>query len=144
VEIWDVLDAEGNRTGRQAERGQSLHAGEFHLVVDVWIRNRNGKYLISKRAPGKTYAGLWETTGGCTIAGGESLVAALREAKEEVGIVLTPASGKIIQRGFGAHSQFPSILEVWLFDEAIPDVDPICQAEEVSEAKWEAKAEIPA
>lgn len=142
MEIWDVLDADGSRTGRMVERGQPLLPGEFHLVVDIWIRNRNGKYLISKRAPGKSYPGMWETTGGCAVTGEASLAAALREVKEEVGLDLTPTAGKIIHRTLGTRSQFPSYLEIWLFLEDIPDVEPRCQVEEVSEAKWASKSEI--
>jgi 8-oxo-dGTP diphosphatase len=144
MEIWDVLDREGARTGRTVARGQPLLPGEFHLVVDIWVRNRNGKYLISKRAPGKSYPGMWETTGGCAIAGEDSLTAALREVKEEVGLALTPTAGRIIHRTHGKRSLFPSVLEIWLFDEDIPDVEPRCQAEEVSEAKWADKNEIAA
>jgi 8-oxo-dGTP diphosphatase len=142
MEIWDVLDAGGNRTGRKVERGEPLLPGEFHLVVDIWVRNRNGKYLISKRAQGKSYPGMWETTGGCALAGEKSLTAALREVKEEVGLDLTPTAGRIIHRTLGTRSQFPSFLEIWLFEENVFDVEPRCQAEEVSEAKWAAKSEI--
>ena len=76
------------------------------------------------------------------MAGEDSLTAAMREVKEEVGLDLTRAAGKIIHREAGQPPHFSSFLEVWLFDEAIPHVEPRCQAEEVSEAKWATKNEI--
>jgi 8-oxo-dGTP diphosphatase len=142
MEVWDVRDINGVKTGKTVERGSRLGAGEFHLVVDVWVRNLNGRYLISKRSPNKPRPNMWETTGGSAIAGEESLDAAIREVKEEVGVELTAASGKRIRREVFSNPFSSYFLDTWVFEESILDVEPICQVEEVSEAKWAEKAEI--
>jgi len=116
--------------------------GDYHLVVDVWIRNRNGKYLISKRAPNKPLPNIWETTSGSAITGDDSLAAAIREAKEEVGVNLDRSRGRVILRQVRPGAGSSTILDVWLFDEKIGDVEPTCQVDEVSEARWATKAEI--
>ncbi len=83
------MDENGTPTGRTVERGQRLNAGEYHLVVDSWIVDKDGGILITKRSPEKTYAGLWEPTTGCAIAGESSIDAIKRETREEVGIELS-------------------------------------------------------
>lgn len=62
-EMWDIVDQNGNKTGRLHERGRPMQKGEYPLSVSVWILNRQGEFLISKRAPAKTAPGMWETTG---------------------------------------------------------------------------------
>ena len=84
MELWDILDKEGNPTGRRHKRGTTLGKDEYHLTVYVWIRNDKGEYLISKRAPNKTSSNLWECTGGNAIAGQDSLTTALKEVKKRV------------------------------------------------------------
>ena len=49
IELWDILDENGNITGRLHERGKPMVEGDYHLVVHVWIMNHKGEFLISKR-----------------------------------------------------------------------------------------------
>ena len=37
MELWDVLDGQGNKTDKIVERGTELEQGEYRLLVDVWI-----------------------------------------------------------------------------------------------------------
>jgi 8-oxo-dGTP diphosphatase len=83
IEFWDILDENGNSTGRLVERGKPMRQNEYHLVVHVWIVNRQNQFLISKRALSKIpFGSMWETTGGSAITGETSLQAALRETKK--------------------------------------------------------------
>ena len=95
-ELWDVYDAAGQKTGQTHRRGDPLAPGEKHLCVHVWIQNTAGEYLITQRAPGKSMPGLWECTGGCALAGEDSLTAALREVREETGLVLDPGEAELL------------------------------------------------
>ena len=99
-EIWDVLDEYGNKTGRLHERGKPMAHDDYHLVVHVWKHNGRGEWLIDRRAlnRGTSIDGKWETTGGAALAGDDSLTAALREAKEELGLDLDPNKGEMIHR----------------------------------------------
>ena len=112
-ELWDVYDRNRCLTGRLHRRGDPLEDGEYHLVVHIWIRNPKGEFLLTKRAPNKGYPLMWESTGGSAVAGDSSIVAALREVKEETGLTLDPGHGAIVHQYSGTdyHS------DVWLFEQ---------------------------
>lgn len=110
-EIWDVYDKNRVRTGRTHRRGDSLTQGEYHLVVHVWIQNSLGEYLLTKRSPNKGFPNMWESTGGSALAGDDSLAAALREVREETGLEMDPARGKIVHQYSGTDYH----TDVWLF-----------------------------
>lgn len=120
-ELWDIYDENRQLTGKLHKRGTPLASGEYHLVVHIWVRNKNGDFLITKRAADKMpFPGCWECTGGSALAGENSLEAALRETKEETGIDHQYAEKRCIlsyRRGdwFG---------DVWLFcaDFSLSDV----------------------
>ncbi len=141
MELWDILDAQRNKTGRSVERGNPMEPGDYHLVVFSFIVNAQGQILISKRTPNKTFPNTWEITGGSAIAGDDSLSAITREVKEELGIELIHENGKIIKHII--HSgEFSYFADVWLFQQEVDMKDVVCQPEEVSEAKWATKDEI--
>lgn len=111
-ELWDVYDENRRLTGRVHRRGDPLEKGDYHLGVDIWIRNSNGEFLITKRSPNKGYPNMWEITGGSALAGDDSLTAALREVEEETGIVLPRGNGRIIWQ----YSRADAHKDIWLFD----------------------------
>ena len=142
MELWDVYDYNRVATGKTVVRGQHMSQDEFHIVVHVWIRNSNNELLISRRTPNKPFPNMWETVGGSAISGDDSLSAALREVKEEVGITLNPTCGKIIRHERRGHKDFPDFLDVWLFTHDIDVAQLKLQHDEVSDAKWACKEEI--
>lgn len=111
-ELWDVYDENRQLTGRVHRRGDRMPEGDYHLVVDIWIRNSEGKFLITKRSPNKGYPNMWEMTGGSALAGDSSLEAAVREVQEETGLVLPPENGRLVWQ-YRRHDSFK---DVWLFD----------------------------
>jgi 8-oxo-dGTP pyrophosphatase MutT (NUDIX family) len=144
-EIWDVLDENGNKTGRFVERGRPMSAGDYHLVVHVWKHNSNGEWLIDRRTSerGTSIDGKWETTGGSAVAGEDSLTAALRESKEELGLELDPNKGTLFHRvkrhGDGGHTWFQ---DAWVFECDCP-IESICfQEEETCDAMWATAGKI--
>ena len=44
MELWDVYDARRQLTGRTHRRGMPMQAGEYHLIVFVWIFNSAGQH----------------------------------------------------------------------------------------------------
>lgn len=90
VEYNDVYDENRNLTGRVHLRGTPWHRGEYGLVVCVWIYDGQGRILLTRRAPGKSFAGTWENSGGAAQAGEDSLTAICRELWEETGIRAEP------------------------------------------------------
>jgi len=123
VEMWEILDEHGNKTGAVKPRGEKLEKGEFHLCVYVWVFNSQGEFLVSKRAADRaTWPLFWETTGGSAKVGEDSLAAALAETREELGVELDPANGEVFRR----LTRGDCISDVWLFrqDVDMADVKP--------------------
>ncbi len=139
IELWDVLDENGNLTGETVERGQPLKVGDYHLVVNIWIRNSKGEYLIQKRADNlEKWPGLWAATGGAVIKGESSLEAALREVKEELGISFEPHMLKKVRRFKLKHA----LSDMWMVCHDVDLTDVVIQKEEVNEVKYAAVDEI--
>ncbi len=86
MEFNDIYDKNRNLTGRVHRRGSRWKAGEFGLVVCVWVYDGKGNLLLTRRAPGKSFAGTWENSGGAAKAGETSRQAIARELFEETGI----------------------------------------------------------
>ena len=96
MEMWDLYDKDKNMLERKAVRGEKLNKGEFHLVVNVWIENDKNELLVSQRAANRTYPLQWECTGGSALMGETSIDAAIREAKEELGIDISKENLNIL------------------------------------------------
>ena len=86
MEYNDIYDENRNLTGRRHLRGTPWKPGEYGLVVCVWVYDGQGKLLLTRRAPEKSFAGTWENSGGAARAGESSLRAIVRELEEETGI----------------------------------------------------------
>lgn len=91
MELWDIYDEEGQPTGRTHSRMEPLQPGDYHLVVTVVLVNSRREVLCTHRSPEKLYCpDMWESPGGGVLAGEDSLSAAVREIKEEIGLSLEP------------------------------------------------------
>ncbi len=139
MELWDILDEAGNLTGRTIERGQPMKEGEYHLVVNIWIKNSKDEYLIQKRSKKlERWPDIWATTGGAAIKGESSLSAALREVKEELGISFEPDMLKSVIR----VKRKNALSDLWLVCQDVDLKDVRMQKEEVSEVKYAGMDEI--
>lgn len=133
MEIWDILDENGEKTGRTMLRGDPQKPGEYYLAVHIWIRNGRGEYLIQKRADDKPlWPGFWAVTGGAAIAGESSMETVLREIEEELGVKADPDRLRLVdrQRWKGWFT------DVWLLEQDFPLENVIIQPEEVSAVMW--------
>lgn len=146
MELWDLYNENREFTGKTLIRGQEVPQGFYHLVVHVWIRNSNGEYLISQRSADRPANPLmWECVGGSAVAGEDSLTAALRETKEEVGLELSANSGKLKYSVVGRvvnGVKFTDIVDAWLF-EYDGDINlKDATTTEVAQTKWMSREEI--
>lgn len=90
MELWDLLDKEGNPLGITHVRSGVLPQGAYHRTVEIFTVNSQGQLLVTLRDPNKeTYPDMWEITGGSVVAGEDSMTAAIRELQEETGIIRT-------------------------------------------------------
>lgn len=147
-EVHDVYDENRNKTGRFHQRGKPMAKGEYHLIVQVWKRNKKGEWLINQRTPrygNPELDGKWETTGGAVIAGEDSFIGALREAKEELGIDLNPDKGIQIYSGVRKWGgKQCSFIDAWLFEYDEPIESVMFDETEVCDAMWASTEKIKA
>lgn len=133
TEYWDLFDRNGKPLCRSIRRGERLRAGEYHLVVHIWVVNSMGRFLIQRRSPRrKLMPNVWAVTSGSAVAGENSLLAAQRELSEELGITLPPEEFRKV----GRITRRNSLCDIWLVykDVAVPDMR--LQREEVSQVRW--------
>lgn len=94
TETWDAIDRDGKKLGFCVPRvaAKSLDEGVYHLVVQVYTVTKDGKVLVTKRAPIKSHPLCWEVTGGSVLCGETSEEGAVRELVEETGLVAKASS----------------------------------------------------
>lgn len=141
MEVWDVFDRTRTPLGKQHVRGQAMLPGEYHLVVEIFTFNKDGKLLITQRDRVKTYPLLWECTGGSVTAGETSLVGAVRELEEETGLCANPQDLHLI----GSLKKNDYFLDSYLWKSPnnfeLTDLrlqaGEVCGAKFVTLAEWE-------
>ncbi|MEM7116649.1 MAG: NUDIX domain-containing protein, partial [Chloroflexota bacterium] len=135
----DLYDKESNPLGRTIFRGERIPEGEYCLVVQIWLRNSQGNYLIQKRAETvRVWPGFWATTAGVVSTGETPLMGAVRELAEEMGI--TAVSTEFHQ--LFQYLRGRAINTAWLVEKEITLADVTLQPEEVSDVMWASANEI--
>ena len=91
MELWDAYDGSFQKIdGITLVRGEesSIPEGIYHIVVCILVRHVDGQYLLMRRSENKTYPLYWEATAGGSVLQGESAFeGALRELREETGVI---------------------------------------------------------
>jgi isopentenyldiphosphate isomerase len=92
MEYFEVVDEQGNPTGAVQERALIHARGFWHQTVHIWVYRPGGDILLQKRSLRKeSHPGLWDVSAAGHVAVGESaLQSALRESREELGLVIPP------------------------------------------------------
>ncbi len=138
-EKWDILDANGQLTGRTIKRGQRFKKGNYHLSVHIYVVNSKKEFLIQKRSMKKEkLPGIWDMTGGAVLAGEDSLTGAIRELEEEVGIALKPENFLLIKR----LKRKTSFVDLWLAFSDANLSQIVMQEDEVDAVKFVSAADM--
>ncbi|MFT3952628.1 MAG: NUDIX domain-containing protein [Oscillospiraceae bacterium] len=139
-ELWNVLDADRNVTGRLHRRGDPMAAGEYHLVVHLCVFNSKNELLIQRRQPWKKgWGGFWDVScAGSATAGDTSRQAVIREVREELGLTLDltgerPLFSIAFEHGYD---------DFWFIEQDVEIGALTLQESEVADAKWANKAEV--
>ena len=149
MEIFDIIDENGNPTGKTVERSIAHAEGIRHRTAHLWIiRRKNGRteILLQKRSRNKdSFPGKFDTSSAGHIqAGDEPLESALRELKEELGIHAVPEdlqfAGKFpisfAKEFHGKMFRDEEIAFVYIYDHPV-EIDRLTlQKEEVEEVQW--------
>ncbi len=142
METFDVYHRDRTKAGKVVGRETPAADGEYYLIVHVWIRDNSGEYLLTRRAQHKTFGGLWECPGGGAVAGETSLDTALREIREETGVALDPARGRIIHQC--VYDAIHALCDVWHFEQDTDIREAAPQEEDVTGVRKASPAEIQA
>ncbi len=88
-EIWDAYDSNGDKLGYDLYRDESssIPEGVYHIVAEIYTITRDKEVLVTQRHPDKPWPLKWEITGGSVLKGETPIKGALRELKEETGIL---------------------------------------------------------
>ena len=98
-EYFDILDENGNKTGKTKLRSEVHRDGDWHKAVHIWIINNNGDILLQRRCATKDSNPnkLDISSAGHLSAGDDSLTGALRELKEELNLDVKPEDLQFIK-----------------------------------------------
>lgn len=90
-ELIDILDSEGNFTGKTKLKSHAHSMGLFHATVHIWLYTIDGKILLQQRGENKdTYPLLWDVSVAGHVAAGEKIeLSAVREVEEEIGLTIS-------------------------------------------------------
>lgn len=91
-EYVDILDDSGTYTGRSMLKSEAHRLGLFHPSVHLWCYDKGGSVLLQQRGAQKeVHPLLWDVSVAGHVGAGEAIVTAtIREAEEEIGVVLDP------------------------------------------------------
>ncbi|MFI0430747.1 NUDIX domain-containing protein [Mariniflexile sp. HMF6888] len=90
-EYIDIVDEHGNPTGKSELKSVIHQKGYFHHTAHVWFYTKDGEVLLSQRSAKKSICPLmWDVSVAGHIDAGETpKQSAIREAEEEIGIVVS-------------------------------------------------------
>lgn len=88
-EIIQIYNKKKEKLNKKIIRNEDvLLDGEFALITNVWIVTKNKKIILTKRHPKKRWGNSFECTCGYAIDQEDSQTAAVREVKEEIGVLI--------------------------------------------------------
>ena len=90
-ELLELLDDDGAPLGTGKARGRVHADGDWHRAFHLWVVREGRLVLLQRRALAKDLeAGRLDVTVGGHVRLGETLVDVVREAEEEIGLVVRP------------------------------------------------------
>ena len=149
MELFELLDEDGNKTGVVQERGVVHWEGSLHETVHIWIarETENGtEVLLQKRSANKdSNPGCLDiSSAGHIQAGAGVMESALRELHEELGIEAEPADLEFIgtlQAGYekefyGRMFRDREQMNIFLYTRPVDISRLHLQKEEVESVQW--------
>lgn len=150
MELFDVLNPDGTRSGVVSERGVVHREGSIHPVSHVWVirMREDGGYdlLLQKRSREKdSFPGCYDiSSAGHVEAGDDYLDTAVRELKEELGITASEeqlryaGTCRTTYRGefYGSPFLNCEYSNVYLYLEPVDMEALSLQESEVEEVRW--------
>lgn len=149
MELFDVCDEKGLPTGETVERTIAHREGIRHRTAHVWVIKKvdsKVQVLLQKRSMNKdSFPGRLDTSSAGHIqAGDEPLESALRELREELGILACPEDldfagqfhVKYEKEFHGAMFRDDEIANVYIYSKPVSIEDITVQKEELDSVEW--------
>jgi len=138
-EIFDVVD-QNDEVISTAARAEVHQKKLMHRAVHIVVYDQHERILVQQRGFDKDCSpGLWDTSAGGHVDSGEDYdSAAIRELKEELGVVSESALAYIFKLPAGEYSG-QEFVQVY---EALTSAVPLLQASELAAARWVSKPEL--
>ncbi len=137
MEYIDVYDKQGNKQDKVLQRGTKLKENEYVLIVHLWIQHKSGAFLIQKRAKADDPTPYqWAITTGVALAGETAVDAVIREAHEELGLVLNTADLIHIDDFTSKRESYQTLTHMFLAKASFALSDLVLNKAEVSEVAW--------
>ena len=134
MELWDVYDRNGRKTGALKEKESDYLPGEHHLAVEAWVFNSRREILIQQRSWSREILpGMWSLTTGRIIAGEDSRRGCVRELEEELGMSVKPGELFFFRR---IIREDPLIWDVYFTLQDVSLEKLSLQKDEVIQASW--------
>lgn len=146
MEMFDIVNRDGTKTGKTKER-EAVHTdGDWHQSVHIWIAS-GGKVLLQKRKEDKdSFPNCYDIASAGHVDLGEDFVtSALRELKEELSITAKSNDLKYLftqelcvdKMFFNRHFVSNELNAVFLLTKDIQGEKLTFQESEISALKWE-------
>ena len=132
MEFVDVYNNRHEKLNYQKNR-KELNNGELRLSSFIWVINDKEEVLIQQRLSNtKKKPNMWGATAGGVKAGENSMNRALRELKEELGIIASKEELEFI----GSYKRIVDFVEVWLCKKNVEKNEIIINPDEVQDVRW--------
>jgi isopentenyldiphosphate isomerase len=126
-ELFDLVDATGAPLGRTKPRAAVHRDGDWHRAIHVWVIHTAppiARVILQRRSLAKdTWPGRVDVSVGGHLGAGETPADALREAREEIGLTLTPADVHLLGRSALARTLPGGVRDREILDVFVARVD---------------------
>ncbi|MBR5662505.1 MAG: NUDIX domain-containing protein [Bacilli bacterium] len=136
MELLDIVDEYGNKTGKVMERDKVHELNLFHWEISVFLINNKKEVLLQKRsATKKMNPNMWGSCAGHVDSGEGLEETALREIEEEIGLKFSLDDLHVLEERQVTKKEINSHLTK-VYYVYYNGNDFKLQTEEVSEVKW--------
>lgn len=150
MELFDILNIDGTKTGLVRERGVAHREGSLHGTVHMWVVRPNEQsgydVLLQKRSKNKdSNPGCYDiSSAGHISAGDDTLESAQREMEEELGLHVNKEELHYVGIHHGAYEAMfygkvfrdNELSSVYVYTEPVEIDNLILQESEVEEVIW--------
>lgn len=142
MELIDILDNNGIKKGYTKDRSKGLEQDEYALVIHLWIKAKNGEYLVQQRSEYKKVDPFkWSITAGFASLNEDSFTTIKRELQEELGVTPNESDIKFKERIFPREG-CNHIADIYYLEADLDLNSLVLQKEEVAHALYLSEEEI--